>query len=139
MPSGQNGGRGGVYNFSWTDGSQYWKTWRTPSKYYFSVLWALCVLTFFLCVTWCTTSAIRCHRGARCRPCSGKRLSSTRRGCRICVRVRFLVRPRETMYWQANANTPPSVTPPFKCARFVCFVTSSGDGRSEEACPHGGV
>ena len=37
---------------------------------------------------------------------------STRRGCRICVTVRLLVRPcRETMYWQANANTPLSVTP----------------------------
>ena len=38
---------------------------------------------------------------------------STRRGCRICVTVRLLVRPRgETMYWQANANAPfPS--PPF--------------------------
>ena len=37
---------------------------------------------------------------------------STRRGCRICVTVRLPVRPRgETMYWQANANTPLSVTP----------------------------
>ena len=44
---------------------------------------------------------------------------STRRGCRICVTVRLPVRPRgETMYWQANANTPLSVTPPFKCALF---------------------
>ena len=39
-------------------------------------------------------------------------LPSTRRGCRICVTVRLPVRPRgETMYWQANANTPLSVTP----------------------------
>ena len=39
-------------------------------------------------------------------------LTSTRRGCRICVTVRLPVRPRgETMYWQANANTPLSVTP----------------------------
>ena len=38
---------------------------------------------------------------------------STRRRCRICVTVRLPVRPRrETMYWQANANTPLSV-PPF--------------------------
>ena len=37
---------------------------------------------------------------------------STRRECRICVTVRLPVRPRgETMYWQANANTPLSVTP----------------------------
>ena len=44
---------------------------------------------------------------------------STRRGCRICVTVRLPVRPRrEAMYWQANANTPLSVTP-FKCALFV--------------------
>ena len=42
---------------------------------------------------------------------------STRSGCRICVTIRLPVRPRgETMYWQANANTPLSVTPPFKCA-----------------------
>ena len=40
-------------------------------------------------------------------------LPSTRRGCRMCVTVRLLVRPLgETMYWQANANTPLSVTPP---------------------------
>ena len=33
---------------------------------------------------------------------------STRRGCRICATGRLLGRPRrETMYWQANANTPP--------------------------------
>ena len=39
-------------------------------------------------------------------------LPSTRRGCRICVTVRLPVRQRgETMYWQANANTPLSVTP----------------------------
>ena len=39
-------------------------------------------------------------------------LPSTRRGCRICVTVRLPVRLRgETMYWQANANTPLSVTP----------------------------
>ena len=37
---------------------------------------------------------------------------STRTGCRICVTVRLPVQPRgETMYWQANANTPLSVTP----------------------------
>ena len=37
---------------------------------------------------------------------------STRRGCRICVTVRLPVRPcGETTYWQANANTPLSVTP----------------------------
>ena len=37
---------------------------------------------------------------------------STRRGCRICVTVPLPVRPcRETMYWQANANTPLPVTP----------------------------
>ena len=39
---------------------------------------------------------------------------SRRRGCRISVTVRLPVRPRgETMYWQANANTPLSVTPLF--------------------------
>ena len=43
---------------------------------------------------------------------------STRRGCHICVTVRLLVRPhRETMYWQANGNTPFPLRP-FKCARF---------------------
>ena len=37
---------------------------------------------------------------------------STRRGCRICVTLRLPVRPRgETMYRQANANTPLSVSP----------------------------
>ena len=37
---------------------------------------------------------------------------STRRGWRICVAVRLPVRPhRETMHWQANTNTPLSVTP----------------------------
>ena len=37
---------------------------------------------------------------------------STRRGCRICVTVRLPVRPRkDTMHWQANTNTPLSVTP----------------------------
>ena len=37
---------------------------------------------------------------------------STRIGCRIYVTVRLPVRLRgETMYWQANANTPLSVTP----------------------------
>ena len=37
---------------------------------------------------------------------------STRRGCRIGVTVQLLVRPcGETMYWQANVNTPLSVTP----------------------------
>ena len=37
---------------------------------------------------------------------------ATRKGCRICVTVRLPVRQRgETMYWQANANTPLSVTP----------------------------
>ena len=37
----------------------------------------------------------------------------TRRGCRICVTVRLPAPPRgETKYWQASANTPPSVTPP---------------------------
>ena len=35
----------------------------------------------------------------------------------LCVTVRLPVRPRGyTMYWQANANTPLSDTPPFKCA-----------------------
>ena len=40
-------------------------------------------------------------------------LPSTERGCRICVTqtVWLPVRPRgETMYWQANANTPLSIT-----------------------------
>ena len=38
--------------------------------------------------------------------------ASTRRRCRICVTVRLPVRPRgETKHWQANANTPLSVTP----------------------------
>ena len=37
---------------------------------------------------------------------------STRRGCRTCVTVRLPVRPRgKTMHWQADANTPLSVTP----------------------------
>ena len=72
-----------------------------------------------ICVA--TGIAVRCRRNARCRQRTGKRLShthnfgrpSTRRGCRICVTVRLPVRPRrETMYWQANANTPFSVTPP---------------------------
>ena len=69
-----------------------------------------------ICVV--TGIAVRCRHDARCRQCTGKRLSrapwssSTRRGCRICVTVRLPVRPRgETMYWQANANTPLSVTP----------------------------
>ena len=45
-----------------------------------------------------------------CRAKFGRPL--TRRGCRICVTVRLPVRPRgETMHWQANANTPLSVTP----------------------------
>ena len=36
---------------------------------------------------------------------------STRRGCRMCVTVRFPVWPRgETEYWQANANTHHAVT-----------------------------
>ena len=36
------------------------------------------------------------------------------RGCRTCMTVRSLVRPRgETMYWQANVNPPLPVTPPF--------------------------
>ena len=39
---------------------------------------------------------------------------STRRECCMCVTVRLPVRQRgETMYWQANANTPLSVTPLF--------------------------
>ena len=32
------------------------------------------------------------------------------------------------MYWQANANTPPSVTPPFKCALKLQRVFTLGDG-----------
>ena len=45
--------------------------------------------------------------------------SSIRRGCRICVTVRLPVRPRgETMHWQANANTPLSVTPLFNVPDF---------------------
>ena len=41
---------------------------------------------------------------------------STRRGCRICVTVRLPARPHgETIYWQANADTPFPL-PPFKCA-----------------------
>ena len=66
---------------------------------------------------------------------------STRRGCRICVTVRLPVRPRgETMYWQANVNTPLSVTPPpFKCARQLqnrkngCSAKRAGVKR---ACPN---
>ena len=47
---------------------------------------------------------------SNCRAQFGR--SSTKRGCRICVTGRLPVRPRgETMYWQANANTPLSVTP----------------------------
>ena len=57
-------------------------------------------------------------------------LPSTRRGCRICVTVRLPVRPRgETMYWQANANTPLSVTPllnvPEPGLRFRCLESCS--------------
>ena len=65
-----------------------------------------------------TGIAIRCCRDARCRQCTGKRLSHTiwacltRTGCRIGVTVRLPVRLRgETLYWQANANTSLSVTP----------------------------
>ena len=55
----------------------------------------------------------RC-RDARCRQCTGKRLSRTiwpsfnrERGSHICVTVRLPVRPRgDTMHWQANSNTP---------------------------------
>ena len=37
---------------------------------------------------------------------------STRKECRICVTVRLPVRPRgETMYWQANVNTPLPLPP----------------------------
>ena len=51
---------------------------------------------------------------------------STRRGCRICVTVRLPFRQRrETMYWQANANTPLSVTSPFKGA-LSSFDDSNG-------------
>ena len=40
---------------------------------------------------------------------------STRRGCRMCVKVRLPVQQRgETLYWQANANTPLPLPPPFK-------------------------
>ena len=57
---------------------------------------------------------------------------STRKGCRICVTVRLPVRPRgETMYWQANANTPLSVTPPFN----VPYVERS----KTRGFPKGGV
>ena len=42
---------------------------------------------------------------------------SIRKGCRNCVTVRLLVRPhRETMHWQANANTPPFRHLLSKCA-----------------------
>ena len=48
--------------------------------------------------------------GSDCRARFGR--PSTRKGCRICVTVRLPVRPRgETTYWQANANTPLSITP----------------------------
>ena len=44
---------------------------------------------------------------------------STRKGCRICVTVQPVPPRGETMYWQANTNTPLSVTPPLKCAQFL--------------------
>ena len=48
--------------------------------------------------------------------------SEQRRGCRICVTVRLPVRPRgETMHWQANTNTPLSVTPPLNVP-YVCAL-----------------
>ena len=58
---------------------------------------------------------------------------STRRGCCICVTVRLPVRQRgQTMYWQANANTRLSVTPPFKCARQseTRFLHYNGRGKN---------
>ena len=63
-------------------------------------------------------------------------LPSTRRGCRICVTVQLPVRPRgETMYWQANANTPLSVTPPFKCALVLYWGQSKrGRGKRRNSC-----
>ena len=62
-------------------------------------------------------------------------LPSTRRGCRICVTVRLPVRPRgETMYWQANANTPLSATPLLNVP-----YSRSGDRPRKEGCHGGGV
>ena len=56
---------------------------------------------------------------------------STRRGCRICVTVRLPVRPRgETMYWQANANTPLSITP-------LLNVPDSDSGREKGVITEG--
>ena len=78
-----------------------------------------------------TGIAVRCRRDARCRQFTGKRLSRTlwssfNKGCGICVTVRLPVRPRgETTYWQANANTPLSVTPLLNVPylRGVAFMT----------------
>ena len=56
---------------------------------------------------------------------------STRRGCRICVTVRLPVRPRgETVYWQANANTPLSVTPLLNVPydNSITFQDGNGNG-----------
>ena len=57
---------------------------------------------------------------SNCRARFGRPL--TRRGCCICVTVRLPVRTRgETIYWQANANTPLSVTPLLNLPYF-CLV-----------------
>ena len=59
---------------------------------------------------------------------------STRRGCRICGTVPLPVRPRgETKCWQANANTPLSVTPllnlpcTLALTGFLCLLLFSHD------------
>ena len=77
-----------------------------------------------ICVA--TGITVRCRRDARCRQCTGR--PSIRGGCRICVTVRLPLRPHgETMYWQANANTPPLCYPPFKCARKVGLARLVGN------------
>ena len=54
---------------------------------------------------------------------------STTRGCRISVTVRLPLRPRrETMYWQANANTPLSVTPLLNVPYSKTFQDGNGNG-----------
>ena len=89
-----------------------------------------------------TGIAIRWRRDARCRQCTGSDCRthfgrpSTRRGCRICVTVRLPVQPRgETMYWQANANTPLSVTPLLNVPYIsACSLAGPyGKGKKKEA------
>ena len=88
----QGGSKQGVMTFAWRPGSQY---------------------------NVAATEGADSVLASDCRAKFGR--PSTRRGCRICLTARLPVRPRgETMYWQANANTPLSINPPFKCPLIEC-------------------